>query len=142
MPKNISKIYKHTAFFILVIIVSGLLNLCLFAFQTRLALISIKSPKFSLAYNDNGDCLIEPASESAQTINYPSAPMPECCLAQNRNFDALTNTANNKSTPISTGLAILLTNNSSQENNYSYNIARLTYPPPAALALASTIMRE
>lgn len=142
MPKNIAKIYRRSAFLILAIIISGLLNLCLFAFQTRLAQ-AVESPKLNLAYSDNGDCLTEPtANEPKQIIDYPSAPMPECCLAQNRNFDALVNTANDKSAPLFTGLAILSVNNLDAENNYSHHISLLTYPPPAALALASTVMRE
>lgn len=141
MLKNIFKIYQRTTFIILAIIISGLFNLCLFAFQAR-AIQSAQSPQLNFTYDNSGNCTPVPMPEPAQTIGYPSAPMPECCLTQNRNFSALVNTANDKSAPAFADLIVLPANNSNLENNYSYHISRLTYPPPAALALASTIIRE
>lgn len=141
MLKNISKIYQRTTFIILAVIISGLLNICLFAFQARLAQ-SIEPPKLNFVYNNSVNCLTEPTPEPSQTINYPSTPMPECCLTRTRNFDALVNTANDKSVPVFASLTILSADNSNPKNNYSYHTARLAYPPPAALALAATVIRE
>lgn len=145
MPKNISKIYKRSAFLILAVIISGLLNICSFAFQAR-AIQSIPPPQLNFTYGNSdgnsGNCLTESMPEPAQTINYPAVPLPECCLTQNRNFNALINTANDNSAPVFTGPTILSTNNSKPKNNYSYHTSRLAYPPPSALAIASTVIRE
>lgn len=141
MLKNISKIYQRTTFIILAIIISGLFNICLFAFQARATQL-IQPPQLNFVYDNSGNCIAEPMPEPAQTINYPSAPMPECCLARNRNFNAVVNTANDKSAPTFTSLIILPSANTNPENNYSYHTARLAYPPPAALALAATVIRE
>lgn len=141
MLKNISKISKHTTFFILAIIISGLLNFCLFAFQAR-ATESIKPLKLNLTYDISDNCLTKSVPEPEQTVNYPSAPMPECCLRQNRNFGALVNTAVDKSAPDFTGPIISWPLKSYAENNLVYNIYQNIYPPPSALALASTVIRE
>lgn len=141
MLKNISKIYQRTACIILAIIISGLLNICLFAFQAR-ATQPMQSSQLNFAYDNGDNCITEPTPEPVQTINYPSTPMLECCLSRNRNFNAIINTANNKSAPTFTSLIILPSANTNPENNYSHHTSRLTYPPPAALALASTVIRE
>lgn len=125
---------------ILVIIISSLLNICLFAFQAKAA--SIQPPELNFAYDNDGDCVTEPMPESAQNINRPSAPMPECCLAQNRYYNAVVNTANNQSARTFTGLIISQSDTSNFENYSTHYIARLIYPPPMALALASIIIRE
>lgn len=142
MLKNISKISKHTTFFILAIIISGLLNFCLFAFQARATESIVEPLKFNLTYENSNDCLKESAPEPEQTVNYPSAPMPECCLRQNRNFGALVNTAIDKSAPDFTGPIISWPLKSYAENNLVYNTCQNIYPPPSALALASTVIRE
>lgn len=143
MLKNIFKIYQRTTFIILAIIISGLFNLCLFAFQAR-AIQPAQTPQLNFTYDNSGNCITEPMPELAQTIGYPSAPMPmpECCLTQNRNFGALVNTANDKLAPAFTSLIISWPVKSYAENNLAYNIYQNIYPPPSALALASTIIRE
>ncbi len=142
MPKNISKIYRRSALMILTVVISGLLNVCLFALQAKAATPQVTAPKIHFAYNQNGACVEVAVPASAQSFNYPTAPMPECCLAQNRNFNATVNTANNKSTPTFTNLIISPAINSISENNSTYNTSKTTSPPPATLALISTIIRE
>ena len=141
MLKNISKIYQHTAIIILAIIISGVLNICLFAFQAR-AIQPAQSPRLNFAYDNSCNCLTELMPEPSQTIGYPSAPMPECCLTQNRNFNSVVNTANNKSAPTFFGLIISPSNSQTTENNFTYNTSQNIYPPPATLALATTVIRE
>lgn len=140
MQKSGFKIYRRASFTVLVIIISGLLNICLFSFQAKAA--PIQPLKFNFAYNHADACAAEPLPEPAQTFNYPSAPMPECCLTQNRNYNAVVNTTNNKSAPTFFGLIILPLDSSIPKNNFTYNTSQITFPPPAALALASTIIRE
>lgn len=142
MAKNLSKIYQRTAFMILVIIISSLLNICLFAFQAKAAAAPIQPLKFNFTYDDDGNCVAEPMPEPAQSINHPAAPMPQCCLAQNRYYNAVVNTANDKSAPIFSSPVILPANNPNFENNFTHYISRLAYPPPASLALASIVIRE
>lgn len=141
MPKNISKIYRRTALIILAIMVSGLLNVCMFALQTKAA-EPMPAPKFNFISDDSGNCTAEPMPEPMQSINRPTAPMPQCCLTQNRNFDAVVNTANDKSAPIFSGLIISPSTQANPENNSTHYTSRLTYPPPEALSLASTVIRE
>jgi hypothetical protein len=140
MARNNSKIYRYTSLIILAIIISSLLNICLFTFGAKAA--PIQSPKLNFAYNNDGNCVAAPMPEPTEAINRPAAPMPECCLAQNRNFTAVVSVANDKSAPTFTGLAILPLDKLNPENNYTYYTSQLTYPPPAALALASIIIRE
>lgn len=140
MVKNLAKIYQRTAFIILVIIISSLLNICLFAFQAKAA--PIQSPKLNFVYDKDGNCAVEPTPEPTQNINRPAAPMPQCCLTQNRNFNTIVNTANDKSTPTFAGLIILQSDISNFENYSTHHTARLTYPPPEAPALASIVIRE
>ena len=142
MAKNLSKIYRQTAFIILVIVVSGLLNICLFAFQVKAAAAQNQPPILNFAYDSGGDCAAQPMAEPAQSLNRPSAPLPKCCLAQNRNFNALVNTANDRSAPSFANLITSSFDNHSFENNSTHYTARLTYPPPEDLALASIIIRE
>lgn len=126
----------------LVIIISGLLNICLFAFQAKAATAPMPTPKLNFAYDNDGNCVAEPMPEPSQTINRPAMPMPECCLAQNRHYNAVVNTVNDKSTPIFSNAIILSSNNLNPESNFTHDTARLIYPPPAALALASIVIRE
>lgn len=142
MPKNLSKIYQRTAFIILAIIISSLLNICLFAFQAKAAFAPMPPPKFNFVYNNDGNCVAEPMPEPIQSINRPATPMPQCCLAQNRYYNAVVNIANNKSAPTFSSLVILPANNPNFENNFTHYISRLAYPPPASLALASIVIRE
>lgn len=141
MQKNSSKIYQRASFIILAIIISSLLNVCMFAFQAKAAQPA-PAPKLKFAYDNSGNCVAQPGPLPAQAINYPAAPMPECCLAQNRDFDAVVNVANDKAAPILTGPIIIQADATNFENNYTYNTSRLIYPPPEALVLASTVIRE
>ena len=143
MPKNISKTYSRPALIMLLIIISGLLNICLFVWQAKMA-EAAQLPRLNSIYDygDGANCLDQARPEPEQTINYPSAPMPECCLRQNRNFSALVNTANDKSAPAFTSLIISWPEKSYAENNLAYNIHQNIYPPPSALTLASTVIRE
>jgi len=142
MIKHISKIYQRAAFIMLVIIISGLLNICLFAFQVKAATAPIQPLKFNFAYDGAGNCVAEPIPEARPTINRPAAPMPECCLAQNRNFNTIINTANDKSAPTFTNLIISPFDAPNFKNNSTHYTSRLTYPPPEGLALASIVIRE
>ncbi len=140
MVKNLSKIYQQTALMILVVIISGLFNICLFAFQAKAA--SIQSPELNFAYDNSGNCVAEPISKPTQTINRPATPMPECCLAQNRYYNAVVSTAKDQSAGTFAGLTFSQSDISSFENHSSQYNARLAYPPPMAMALASTVIRE
>lgn len=140
--QNQSKIYQRAAFLILVIIITGLLNICLFAWQAKTATAPMLMPKINFVYDNSGNYLAEPIPKPTQTINYPSVPMPECCLSRNRNFATIVNIANDKSTSVFTNLIILSSDTTNFENNSTHHTSRLAYPPPAALALASTIIRE
>jgi len=140
MLKNPVKIHGRTAAMLLAIIVSSLLNICLFTFQAKAA--PIQQPKLAFAYDDGGHCVIMPITEPEQTINRPTAPMPECCLARSRYYDAIINTANDKSAPAFSTPIILSANDFPLENNSAFYTARLTYPPPQAPALASIVIRE
>ncbi len=142
MPKNISKIYRRSALMILTVVISGLLNVCLFALQAKAATPQVTAPKIHFAYNQNGACVEVAVPASAQSFNYPSAPMPQCCIAQNRNFDATVNTANDKTAPTFTGQLISPSAILNFKNNLAYNTSKTTSPPPATLALISTIIRE
>ncbi|MDO8668482.1 MAG: hypothetical protein Q7K35_05350 [bacterium] len=142
MPKNITKIYQRTAFIILAIIISGLLNICLFTFQAKASTAPMPTPKLNFAYDNEGDCIAKPLPEPRETINRAAAPMPACCLAQNRNYNAVVNTANDKSTPAFTDLVMLPADNTYFENYSTNYTSRLAYPPPAGLALASIVIRE
>ena len=141
MLKNNPKIYQRTATILLAIIISGLLNICMFSFQAKAAQ-PIQQPKFNFVYNNGGNCIAEPMPEPTQSINYPAAPVPECCLAQNRNFDALVSTANDKTATAFTNPEIYPSDNLIPENNSTYYTSQNIYPPPATLALASTVIRE
>ena len=148
MAKNISKIYQRAAFIILAIIISGLLNICLFALQARAA-APLQAPPINFAYDDNyaygndyTDCLTEALPRPKENLNRPTAPMPQCCLTRNRNFDAVVNTANDKTAPTFTGPIILASGTPNPENNFTYHTSQNIYPPPAVLALASIIIRE
>lgn len=141
MSKNISKIYRRAAFIILAIIISGLLNVCLFVWQAKTAQL-IQPLKFNLAYDNSGNCLGQSGPEPAQAINYPPLPIPECCLTRNRNFNAVINAASDKSAPNFTSPVISWTETAAAENNFINNTSQNIYPPPAALAMASTVMRE
>lgn len=141
MPKNTSKIYQRTAFILLAIMISGLLNICLFSLQAKAA-EPMPEPKFNFVSDESGNCLAEPMPEPTQNINLPSAPIPQCCLAQNRNFNAVVNTANDKSAPTFASLIILSSENLNQENNFTYNTSQIVFPPPEAPSLASTVVRE
>ena len=140
MVKNYSKIYQRAAFMILAIIISGLLNICLFSFQAKAA--PIQPLKLNFTYDNSSDCVAESKPEPTQTINHPSAPMSECCLAKNRYYEAVVNTASNESAPIFTNLVILPLSNLNLKNNSTYHIPQSTSPPLAELALASTVIRE
>lgn len=140
MVKNLSKIYQRAAFMILVIIISGLLNICLFVFQAKAA--PLQSPRTNSAYDTDCSAAPMPMSEPVQSINRPAAPMPECCLAQNRNFNAVVKTATDQSAPAFSGLVISPSDNQSFKNNSTHYTARLIYPPPEAPALASIVIRE
>lgn len=140
MAENISKILKRTAFITLAIIISSLLNICLFSFQAKAA--PSQPPKLNFIYDNGGNCAAAPMPEPKESLNHPAAPMPECCLAQNRNFSAIVNAANDKTAPALTGPIILSQNDLRPENNLTHYTSRLAYPPPEALALASTIIRE
>ena len=140
MNKKISNFYKRTSFIILAIIISGLLNVCMFSLQAKAA--AMPMPIVNFANNSGNACVAEPVSAPTQTVNYPSAPIPECCLAQNRNFDAMVNTANDKTTTSSVNSIIYVSDNLNAENNYTYYTSQIVFPPPATLALASTVIRE
>lgn len=140
MPKNISKIYKRASFIILAIVISGLFNVCLFSWQVKAA--PMPMPKINFAYANGDTCAAQPLPEPAQNIGHPSAPMPECCLAQNRNFDATINTANDKTEPAPDGQTVSAPNNLTAENSFACNASQIAFPPPAALALATTVIRE
>src|SRR3989338_9092670 len=141
MIKNRSTISNRLALTLLVIMVSSLLNLCLFIMPTKAA-APTQPQKLDFAYNNDGACAAAPAPEPRQIMNRQAAPMPKCCLAQNRNFNAVVNTANDKSTPIFLSLIILQSNIYNFEDNSSIYASQLVHPPPALLALASTIIRE
>lgn len=146
MAKNISKIYRGIAFMILAITVTSLLNICLFAFQAKAAAPKLFAPKINFAdsnyYGYDEACAVETTHELSQSINRPSAPMPQCCLAQNRYYNAVVNTANNQTVWTFAGQIILPSDISNFKNYSTHYTARSTYPPPMALALASTIIRE
>lgn len=146
MAKNISKIYQRTAFIILVIIISGLFNICLFALQAKAAAPKLFAPKINFAdnnyYSDDEACATETTHGSKQSLNRPVAPMPQCCLAQNRYYNAVVNTANDQPTRTFVNLMISPINKPNFENNSTYYTSRLIHPPPAALALVSTVIRE
>ncbi len=140
MLKKYSKIYQRAAFIILAIIISSLLNVCMFAFQAKAAPMQL--PKVNFAYAGGDTCTAEPMSAPLENLNRPSAPMPECCLAQNRNFDAVVNTANDKSAPAFSGLAMAASDSLKSQNNYTYYTSQIVFPPPAELAIISTVIRE
>ena len=142
MAKSLSKIYQRTALVVLVIIISGLLNVCLFAFQAKAAVAQYQSPIFNFAYDSGDNCLSEPRPESSQNIHRPAAPIPQCCLTQNRNFNTVVNTANNQPAPSFAGLVISALANQNFENNSTHYTPRLTSSPPEALALAAIVIRE
>ena len=146
MAKNISKIYRRASFIILVIIVSGLLNICLFSLQAKAAAPKPTAPKINFAndnyYGSDETCATEATHEPMQHINRPSAPMPECCLAQNRNFNAVVNAANDKSAPTFSGTIIAQSETTNLNFIPAYYTSQIVFPPPASLALASTIIRE
>lgn len=143
MLKNISKTCSRPALAMLLIIISSLLNICLFVWQVKTA-EAAQLPRLNSIYDygEGVNCLDQDMPEPEQTINYPSMPMPECCLRQNRNFGALIKTANDKSAPAFTSLIISWPVKSYAENNLAYNIYKNIYPPPSALVLASTVIRE
>jgi len=68
--------------------------------------------------------------------------MPECCLARNRNFHAVVNTANDKTAPTFTNLIISASGTPNPENNFTYNSSQIIFPPPSTLAIASVVIRE
>jgi len=140
MLKNQSKIYQRSALMILVIIISGLFNICLFTFQVKAA--PIQSSKLNQVFFNDDGCLTATLPEPRQAIDRQSAPIPKCCLTQNRNFSAVINTIDNMPTPVFSALTIGPSDYLNHENNPTYYTSRLTYPPPGALALASTIIRE
>ncbi|MDP2708868.1 MAG: hypothetical protein Q8O93_02355 [bacterium] len=140
MEKNISKILTRTSLIILAITISGLLNICLFVLSAKAA--PMPEPAVNFATGNGDTCAAEPMPEPTQTINRPSAPMPECCLTQSHNFEAVVNTANDKTAPTFANAAIFISEIANPENNFSFNTSRNIYPPPAALALSSTIIRE
>ncbi|MDO8592748.1 MAG: hypothetical protein Q7R92_03185 [bacterium] len=139
MTHNLSKIFKRASLIILAIIISSLLNICLFSWQTNAA--PMPMPKINFASASGDTCAAQPLPEPLQNINSPAVPMPECCLAQNRNFDATINTANDKISGAFSGLIILSSNNLKFENNFVHNISQNIFPPPA-LSLATTVIRE
>ena len=141
MLKKYSKIYQRTAFIILAIIISSLLNVCMFAFQAKAA-EPMPMPKINFISDADGNCVAEPLPAPLENINRPSAPMPECCLAQNRDYNTIVNTANDNIAPTFFGLIISPLADSNPENNSTQYTSRLTYPPPEARSLASTIIRE
>jgi len=148
MQKNIPRIYRRAAFMILAVIISGLLNICLFALQARAA-APLQAPPINFAYDDNyaygndyTDCLAEALPRPKENLNRPTAPMPQCCLTRNRNFNAVINTANDKTAPTFTGLIFSASDAPNTENNFTYNTSQNIYPPPALLALTTTVIRE
>lgn len=140
MINSISKIYRGTSLIILAIIISGLLNVCIFSLQAKAA--PMPMPKVNFAYSNGDSCVAEPMPMPTENLNYPAAPMPECCLQQNRSYNALVNTANDRTAPTYSAPIILSSDNLIAENNFSYNTSQIVFPPPEALSLASTVMRE
>jgi len=102
----------------------------------------MSKPEVNFAYDQNGNCLAQPMPEPTQAINRPAAPMPECCLARNRNFNAVVNTANDKTAPTFTNLIISASGTPNPENNFTYNSSQIIFPPPSTLAIASVVIRE
>ena len=141
MKITISKICERTSFILLAIIISGLLNVCMFNFKTVAAAQYLPAPEIN-SFNNGETCDKELSPEPMENINRPTAPMPECCLAQNRNFNAVVNTDNNKTTPTFTNQVIFSSTNLNFENNSTHNTLGFIYSPPEALALISTIIRE
>jgi hypothetical protein len=143
MRKNKAKNFRSTSSMILTIIIFSLLNICLFVSPVIAAKPAYQPFNLSVfTHHVNGDvCAMEPIAEPSQTISYPTAAMPECCLARNRNFNALINTNNDKKALTFIGYINLTPTEPILKNNFTYH-PRLTYPPPTALALASTVIRE
>jgi len=114
----------------------------MFTLQLKATAPQLSAGQFNFLDNNNGEiCVMETAREPAQTVGRPSAPMPECCLAQNRNFNAIINTAN-ITAPTFTDSIISSSADLNFENNSTHNTSRFIHPPPALLALASTVIRE
>lgn len=141
MPKNISKIYRLAVFMVLIVAVSSLLNIFLLVLHAE-ATQPIQSVRCHFANNGGEPCAGEYQPESNHSINYPEASIPECCLIQSRYYDAIINTDNDRPAANYTVFSAAQSEKTNPENNSSYDTSRLTYPPPAALALASTVIRE
>ena len=139
MAKNNHKIYQAASVILLAIIISSLLNVCLFSLRAKAA--PLNQPKLAFAYGGGENCSTESMPMPTQTINRPIPPIPECCLTQNRNFNAVVNTANDKSAPVFTDI-ITPSFNLSPENNRTHYTSQTIFPPPEALALAATVIRE
>lgn len=141
MAEDNAKIYQRTSFILLAIIISSLLNVCMFAFQAKAA-EPMPMPKINFISDADGNCVAEPLPAPLENLNRPSAPMPECCLAQNRNFNVVVNTANDKSAPTLSGPAMAASDILNSQNNYTYYTSQIVFPPPAELAIISTVIRE
>ncbi|GEM_PF-5666689 len=140
MEKNISKILTRTSLIILAITISGLLNICLFVLSAKAA--SMPEPMVNFATGNGDTCAAEPEPLPIENFNRPAAPMPECCLTQSRNFNALVKTANDKTAPAFANATIFISEIANPKNNFASNTSQNIYPPPAALALITTIIRE
>jgi len=141
MRKKNYKIYGRVAFILLAIMVSGLLNIYLLVLPANAAQ-PIQPINCHFAFDGGEPCADEYQPESNHSINYPSAPIPECCLTQYRYYDAIINTDNDRPNIISVVLPLAQSDKLKPENNSTYNTSRLTYPPPETLALAATVIRE
>ena len=143
MSKNNYKIYQLTSVIVLAIIISGLLNICLFAFRVKTATAApIHKAAARASFSNGENCGGGYRSESGRIISRSAAGLPQCCLEKNRNFQAIVGTANNLTAPVFYGPPAYSTDILNPEKNITDYSLRIAYPPPAALALASTIIRE